>query len=116
MPDVTTSIPTPTHPYADLATAKKVLLVATTFTSYMLFAVAWNWGDMYVTSLGFSASRTAVMTNAITLAQVVGSFVAANVIVQLGTRKAYTLAGALIVFGGVSQQRRPSHSCSSSGL
>jgi CP family cyanate transporter-like MFS transporter len=101
MPDVSTSHSAPAHPYADLGTTKKVLLVATTFTSYMLFAVAWNWGDMYVTSLGFSASRTAVMTNAITLAQVVGSIVAANVIVQLGTRKAYTLAGALIVFGGL---------------
>lgn len=100
MSEVTTSSPAPAHPYADLSTIKKVLLVATTFTSYMLFAVAWNWGDMYVTSLGFSASRTAVMTNAITLAQVIGSLVAANVIVSLGTRKAYTLAGALIFLGG----------------
>lgn len=72
------------HPYADLSSARKILLVATTFCSYMLFAVAWNWGDMYVTSLGFSASRTAVMTNAITLAQVLGSLVAANIIVKLG--------------------------------
>ena len=101
MPEVATSNPASLHPYGDLSTSKKVLLVATTFTSYMLFAVAWNWGDMYVTSLGFSASRTAVMTNAITLAQVVGSIVAANVIVSLGTRKAYTLAGALIIFGGL---------------
>ena len=45
--------------------------------------------------------RTAVMTNAITLAQVLGSLVAANIIVKLGTRNAYTLAGALIIFGGV---------------
>lgn len=89
------------HPYADLSPLKKTLLVATTFTSYMLFAVAWNWGDMYVTSLGFSASRTAVMTNAITLAQVFGSLVAANVIVSLGIRRAYIAAGALIIFGGL---------------
>ena len=89
------------HPYAELSTIKKILLVATTFTSYMLFAVAWNWGDMYVTSLGFSASRTAVMTNAITLSQVLGSLIAANVMVKLGVRKAYTLAGGLIIFGGL---------------
>lgn len=89
------------HPYADLSSARKILLVATTFCSYMLFAVAWNWGDIYVTSLGFSASRTAMMTNAITLAQVLGSLVAANIIVKLETRNAYTLAGALIIFGGV---------------
>ena len=90
-----------THPYADLATIKKILLVCITFGSYMLFAVAWNWGDRYVTSLGFSASRTAVMTNAITLAQVVGSLVAANVIVRLGIRTAYVVAGGLIIFGGL---------------
>lgn len=89
------------HLYADLSLSRKILLVATTFTSYMLFALAWNWGDMYVTSLGFSASRTAVMTNAITLAQVVGSLVAANVIVRMGIRNSYALAGALIVFGGL---------------
>lgn len=89
------------HLYEGLSTAHKVALVATTFTSYMLFALAWNWGDIYVTSLGFSASRTAVMTNAITLAQVVGSLVAANVIVQMGIRKSYALAGGLIVLGGL---------------
>lgn len=70
------------------------------FLSYMLFAVAWNWGDLYVRSLGFSASRTALMTNAITIAQVIGSLVAANVLLQLGPRRAFTLASALIVFGG----------------
>lgn len=89
------------HLYEGLSTAHKVALVATTFTSYMLFALAWNWGDIYVTSLGFSASRTALMTNAITLAQVVGSLVAANVIVQMGIRNSYALAGGLIVLGGL---------------
>lgn len=89
------------HLYEGLSTTHKVALVATTFTSYMLFALAWNWGDIYVTSLGFSASRTALMTNAITLAQVVGSLVAANVIVQMGIRNSYALAGGLIVLGGL---------------
>lgn len=78
----------------------KVLLSLMLFLSYMLFAVAWNWGDLYVRSLGFSASRTALMTNAITLAQVVGSLLAANVLLRLGPRNAFTLASGLIVFGG----------------
>ncbi|MDQ7992643.1 MAG: MFS transporter [Propionicimonas sp.] len=81
--------------------AVKILLSAMLFLSYMLFAVAWNWGDLYVRSLGFSASRTALMTNAITLAQVIGSLVAANVLLRLGPRHAFTLASGLIVFGGL---------------
>ncbi|WP_336631166.1 MULTISPECIES: MFS transporter [unclassified Microbacterium] len=80
----------------------KFLLSAMLFLSYMLFAVAWNWGDLYVRSLGFSASRTALMTNAITLAQVIGSVVAANVLLRLGPRHAFTLASGLIVFGGLA--------------
>lgn len=79
----------------------RFLVAAMLFLSYMLFAVAWNWGDLYVRSLGFTASRTALMTNAITIAQVVGSLVAANVLLRVGPRKAFTLASALIVFGGL---------------
>lgn len=79
----------------------KLLISAMLFLSYMLFAVAWNWGDLYVRSLGFGASRTALMTNAITLAQVIGSLIAANVLLRLGAKRAFTLASALIVFGGL---------------
>lgn len=82
--------------------AIKVALSALLFLSYMLFAVAWNWGDLYVRSLGFSASRTALMTNAITLAQVLGSLVAADVLLRLGPRKAFPLASALIILGGAA--------------
>lgn len=79
----------------------KFLISAMLFLSYVLFAVAWNWGDLYVRSLGFNASRTALMTNAITLAQVLGSLVAANVLLRMGPRHAFTLASGLIVFGGL---------------
>ncbi len=81
--------------------ALRFAVVAMLFLSYMLFAVAWNWGDLYVRSLGFSATRTALMTNAITIAQVVGSLVAANILLRLGPRNAFTLASALIVAGGL---------------
>lgn len=79
----------------------RFLVVLMLFLSYMLFAIAWNWGDLYVRSLGFTASRTALMTNAITIAQVVGSLVAANVLLRLGPRRAFALASVLIVFGGL---------------
>ncbi|GAA4367815.1 MFS transporter [Paeniglutamicibacter cryotolerans] len=52
-------------------------------------------------SLGFNASRTALMTNAITLAQVIGSLLAANVLLRMGPRHAFTLASGLIVLGGL---------------
>ena len=97
----TTTAPDPTlTPKAP--TAIRFLLSAMLFLSYMLFAVAWNWGDLYVRSLGFSASRTALMTNAITIAQVVGSLVAANVMLRIGPRNAFTLASGLIVVGGLA--------------
>ncbi|TIC84009.1 MFS transporter [Nocardioides sp. GY 10127] len=79
-----------------------VAVAAVLFLSYLLFAVAWNWGDLYIRSLGFSASRTALMTNAVTLAQVTGSLVAADVLLRLGARRAFALGSMLIVLGGAA--------------
>ena len=79
----------------------KFALSATLFLTYMLFALAWQAGDHYVRSLGFTTSQAALLTNAITLAQVVGSLAAANIMLKIGTKKAFTLASALIVFGGL---------------
>lgn len=83
------------------ATGVKFLLAAILFLGYFLFAFGWRAGDAYVASLGFNASRTALMTNAITIAQVVGSLVAANVLLRVGPRRAYVISSALIIFGGV---------------
>ncbi len=85
----------------DLPPATRYLLAGTLFLTYMLFAVGWRAGDHYVASHGFNASQTALLTNAITIAQVVGSLVAANVLLRLGPRKALTLGSALIIFGGL---------------
>lgn len=79
----------------------KFAVSATLFLTYMAYAMAWQAGDHYIRSLGFTTSETALLTNAITLAQVVGSLAAANVMLKLGPRKAFTLASLLIVFGGV---------------
>lgn len=79
----------------------QLLITLTLFVSYMMFAIGWQAGDRFIETLGFSASRTALHTNAITLAQVVGSLIAANVMLKLGPRKGFALAGALIVFGGL---------------
>lgn len=94
----TTTEPTAGQQIAPIA---KFLLSATLFLTYMLYAVAWNAGDHYVRSLGFTTSEAALLTNAITIAQVVGSLAAANVMLRMGVKNAFTLASALIIFGGV---------------
>ncbi len=81
--------------------AKRYLLAVILFLTYMLFAFAWRAGDAFVLSLGFSASRTAIMTNALTIAQALGSLVAANVLLRLGARKAMIFGSILIISGGL---------------
>ena len=60
----------------------KFAVSATLFLTYMAYAMAWQAGDHYIRSLGFTTSETALLTNAITLAQVVGSLAAANVMLK----------------------------------
>ena len=85
---------------SNLSPALKFALSATLFLTYVLFALAWQAGDHYVRSLGFTTSQAALLTNAITLAQVVGSLAAANIMLKIGAKKAFTLASVLIVLGG----------------
>ncbi len=82
-----------------LTPATSYAIAALLFATYMLFAVAWRSGDFYVATLGLSASRTALLTNAITIAQVIGSLAAANVLLKLGVRKAFALSSILIILG-----------------
>ncbi|WOQ15753.1 MFS transporter [Raineyella sp. W15-4] len=94
-PDATaSSVPT-------VPPATRYLVAAILFLTYLLFAVGWRAGDHYVASHGFNASQTALLTNAITIAQVVGSLVAADVLLRLGPRNALTFGSALIIFGGL---------------
>ncbi|MGV1004739.1 MAG: MFS transporter [Candidatus Nanopelagicales bacterium] len=88
-------------PGADMPPAIKLLVTITLFATYMLFAVAWRTGDAYVATLGLTGSQTALLTNALTIAQAVGSLVAANVLLALGPRKALAFSSCLIIFGGV---------------
>lgn len=97
MSDSATSTQVATQP--QIPAVAKFLLSATLFLTYMLYAVAWNAGDHYVRSLGFTTSEAALLTNAITIAQVVGSLAAANVMLRMGVKNAFTLASALIIFG-----------------
>lgn len=83
-----------------LSPAFKFAVSATLFLSYAFFAFAWRAGDAYVATLNFGGSERAFLTNALTIAQALGSLVAANVLLRLGARKAFVLSSILIVFGG----------------
>jgi len=56
-------------------------------------------GDYYVASLGFTGSQTAVMTNAINIAKIIGSLSVAGIIAKFGNRKTFTFSALLIVLG-----------------
>lgn len=86
---------------ADMPPVMKLLVTLTLFVTYMLFAVAWRTGDSYVATLMLSGSQRALLTNALTIAQAVGSLVAANVLLTLGPRKGLAFSSCLIVFGGL---------------
>lgn len=97
-----TAAPLSTVPTSSqLPVAARYVLAATLFVTYMLFALGWRAGDHLVASFGFNASRTALLTNAITLAQMTGSLIAANVLLRLGARNAFTFGSVLVVFGGL---------------
>lgn len=78
----------------------KFIIEITLFLTYVLFAVAWQAGDHYIRSLGFTTSQAALLTNAVSLAQAIGSLAAANILLRMGAKNAFTLASLLIVFGG----------------
>jgi len=74
------------------------------FSSYVLFAMAWVGGtasmnqimaNMHISSLA-SAS---FISGAVTLAKIVGTFIAAWLGVKLGTKNAFLLAGLLVAVG-----------------
>lgn len=90
-----------TVPQSRVPATMQFLISASLFLSYMLFALGWNAGNHYIASLGFSASRTALLTNAITIAQAAGSLVAADVLLRLGPRRAMAFGSLLIAFGGL---------------
>lgn len=74
-------------------------IAALMWLTYVLYAIQWKSGDFYIAGLGLGGSRTALLTNAITIAQVVGSLSAANILLKLGPRWAFAMSSFLIVLG-----------------
>ncbi len=97
---MSTNSPTIESTRATFSPAFKFAVSVTLFLSYAFFAFAWRAGDAYVASLDFGGSERAFLTNALTIAQALGSLVAANVLLRMGARNAFALSSLLIIFGG----------------
>lgn len=78
---------------------QKYVIEVILFMTYALFAMSWKAGDMLIGKMGFNASETAVMTNAINAAKIIGSLSAASLISKLGNRKVFSFSTFLIALG-----------------
>lgn len=78
---------------------KKYFIEIILFMTYALFAMSWKAGDMLIAKMGFTASQTAIMTNAINIAKIFGSLSAASMIAKLGNRKIFSYSTILISLG-----------------
>lgn len=83
---------------------KKHLIEGVIFLTYALFAMSWVSGAMMTKDImlhyGVEDMTSATwITNAITIAKIVGNLLAAWVLIKLGPKKAFTFASLLIVAG-----------------
>ncbi|NOI24401.1 MFS transporter [Vibrio mediterranei] len=85
---------------------KKHLIEITIFLTYALFAMSWVAGSIMTKDImafydidGMAAATW--MTNAITIAKIIGNLAAAWLLVKMGPKKAFTIASLLIVAGAI---------------
>ena len=84
----------------ELSNQKKVYIECILFLTYALFAMTWKAGDILIAGYGFNGSQSSLMTNAITIAKIIGSLGTVMVIKKLGTRKTF-IVSTLLIAGGV---------------
>jgi len=82
----------------------KHLVAAIVFVSYTLFAMAWVGGTASMSQIMSSMqvnslASASFISGAVTLAKIVGTFVAAGLALKLGIKKAFFVAGLLISIG-----------------
>lgn len=86
---------------------RAVAITVVMFTTYALFAAAWVAGAIMAPQIqaelsAGSFSAAAWANNAITIAKIIGNLMAAWLMLQLGIKRAFTIAALLIVAGGAS--------------
>ena len=78
---------------------KKYLIEIVLFFTYALFAMSWKAGDILIAGYGFNATQSAFMTNAITIAKIIGSLSTVMIISKFGNRKTFIISTLLIAVG-----------------
>ncbi|NIB38583.1 MFS transporter [Pseudomaricurvus alkylphenolicus] len=85
----------------------KYAVEAIVFSSYVLFAMAWVGATanmnaimeaMQVTTL----AAASLLSGAVTLAKILGTFIAAAVAIKLGVKRAFLVSGAMVAVGALS--------------
>jgi CP family cyanate transporter-like MFS transporter len=82
----------------------KYLVAALVFVSYTLFAMAWvggtaSMGQIMASMQIDSLASASFISGAVTLAKIVGTFIAAWLAVKVGVKKAFFISGILISIG-----------------
>lgn len=85
----------------------KYVVEAIAFTSYVLFAMAWvagttNMGQIMDAMGVTSLAAGSMLSGAVTLAKIVGTFIAALIAVKLGVKYAFLVSGLMIGLGVIS--------------
>ncbi len=85
---------------------KKYFIEGIVFLTYVLFAFAWAGSSSIAPTImadfGESGMTSASLTTQmISLAKILGNLFAANLLIRLGAKKAFTIASTLIVLGGI---------------
>lgn len=84
--------------------SNKYLVAILVFVSYTLFAMAWvggtaSMGQIMASMQIDSLASASFISGAVTLAKIVGTFIAAWLAVKVGVQKAFFISGALISIG-----------------
>lgn len=84
--------------------SNKYLVAILVFVSYTLFAMAWvggtaSMGQIMASMQIDSLASASFISGAVTLAKIVGTFIAAWLAVKVGVKKAFFISGALISIG-----------------
>jgi MFS family permease len=90
--------------FSKLSLQNKYVVEAIVFMSYVLFAMAWVGGTANMTQIMAamrldSLADASLLSGAVTLAKIIGTFLAAGLAVKLGTKNAFLLSGVLISTG-----------------
>ena len=84
--------------------SNKYLIEFIVFSNYVLFAMAWVGATAYMPQIMekltvTSLASASLISGSVTVAKIIGTFVAAAIIIKLGVKHAFSLSAALVAIG-----------------